>query len=125
MKYGRNSRSSMKRNHPRWRKLLLVVTAVLVLTGSTGCRTTEPQPVQDNTYTEVLLGMIPELPEVPAFPTLHWTYSDGLYSIDEEDVDKLLDYGENRLPRFRWELEQYERSLSVVLSAMTVDYDRN
>ena len=102
-----------------------MATAILVLTGSTGCRTTEPQPIQDTTFTEVHLGMIPDLPEVPSFPTLHWSYSDGLYSINEEDVDKLLDYGENRLPRFRWELEQYERSLSVVLSAMTVDYDRN
>lgn len=62
--------------------------------------------------------MVPELPEVPEFPVLHWSYSDGLYSIGEEGVDNLLDYGENLIPRFRWELEQYKEQLDIVLSAL-------
>lgn len=98
-----------------------MVTATVVLTVSTGCTTTEPKTVQDSTYKEVLLDMIPELPEPPQFPVLHWSYSDGLYSIGEEDVDKLLDYGENKLPRFRWELEQYRKNLDVVLGALSSD----
>jgi hypothetical protein len=91
------------------------------LIASTGCTTTEV-PQETGTYREIILGMVPELPDVPTFPTLHWTYSDGLYSLDEENVDRLLDYGENQLPHFRWELEQYERKLSAVLAAFGVDY---
>lgn len=119
MKYGRNSSLQRQRNHQRWRKLLLVVTAILVLTGSTGCMTTEVQPKQEDIYTQVLLNMIPELPKVPDFPVLSWSYSDGLYSISEEDVDRLLDYGENRIPRFRWELEQYSKSLGIILGHLS------
>ena len=118
MKSERNSRLSKKRNHPRLRKLLLMVTATAVLIVSIGCTTTEPRTVQDNTYKEVLLDMIPALPEPPQFPVLHWSYSGGLYSINEEDVDKLLDYGENRLPRFRWELDQYQKSLDSILPSL-------
>lgn len=96
-----------------------MVTAILVLTGSTGCMTTEVQPKQEDIYTQVLLNMIPELPKVPDFPVLSWSYSDGLYSISEEDVDRLLDYGENRIPRFRWELEQYSKSLGIILGHLS------
>jgi len=39
--------------------------------------------------------MAPEAPTIPAFPTLNWTYQNGLYCISETDADKLLDYGEN------------------------------
>jgi hypothetical protein len=96
-----------------------VATAILVLIGSTGCTTTEVQPKQEDSYTQVLLSMIPELPKVPDFPVLSWSYSDGLYSISEEDVDRLLDYGENRIPRFRWELEQYSKSLETILGHLS------
>ena len=62
--------------------------------------------------------MIPVLPEVPALPQLTWTYQNGLFCLDEQNVDRLLDYGENTLPRFRWEMEQYQKKLDVVLNSM-------
>ena len=62
--------------------------------------------------------MIPLLPEVPSLPELSWSYQDGLYCLDEQNVDKLLNYGENTLPHFRWELEQYQRKLDVVLQSL-------
>lgn len=94
-----------------------MVTALLVLTVLTGCTTTSVTKEQ-NTFKETLLSMIPVLPEVPALPQLTWTYQDGLYCLDEQNVDKLLDYGENTLPRFRWELDQYRRKLDSVLQAI-------
>ena len=62
--------------------------------------------------------MIPVLPEVPSLPELTWSFKDGLYCLDEQDVDKLLNYGENTLPYFRWELEQYQRKLDVILQSL-------
>ena len=94
-----------------------MVTALLVLTVLTGCTTTSVTKEQ-NTFKETLLSMIPVLPEVPALPQLTWTYQDGLYCLDEQNVDRLLDYGENTLPRFRWELDQYRRKLDSVLQAI-------
>ena len=94
-----------------------MVTALLVLTVLTGCTTTSVTKEQ-NTFKETLLSMIPVLPEVPALPQLTWTYQDGLYCLDEQNVDKPLDYGENTLPRFRWELDQYRRKLDSVLQAI-------
>lgn len=62
--------------------------------------------------------MIPLLPEVPSLPELSWSYQDGMYCLDEQNVDKFLDYGENTLPRFRWELERYQKELDTVLEAL-------
>ena len=94
-----------------------MVTALLVLTALTGCTTTSVIEEQD-TFKETLLSMIPVLPEVPALPQLTWTYQDGLYCLDEQNVDSLLDYGENTLPLFRWELDQYRRKLDSILQAL-------
>ena len=62
--------------------------------------------------------MVPALPEVPILPQLTWTYKDGLYCLDEDNVNKLLDYGENTLPLFRWEMEQYQRKLEIILQSL-------
>lgn len=62
--------------------------------------------------------MVPELPKVPLFPALSWTEEDGKYSIPEKDADALLDYGENQMPQFRYELSQYERKLKILLEAL-------
>ena len=94
-----------------------MVTALLVLTALTGCTTTSVTEEQ-STLKETLLSMIPVLPEVPALPQLTWTYQDGLYCLDEQNVDRLLDYGENTLPLFRWELDQYRRKLDSILQAL-------
>lgn len=63
--------------------------------------------------------MAPEAPTIPVFPTLNWTYSDGLYCIAEADADKLLDYGENELPLFAHRYEQYLRQIGLILEALS------
>lgn len=65
-----------------------------------------------------MLSMIPALPEIPDFPQLTWAYENGKYCLDEENVDRLLDYGENEMPFYRWEMQQYKRKLEAVLQAL-------
>ena len=91
---------------------------ILVLIVSTSCTSTEVVS-EDNTFKETLVSMIPALPEVPSLPQLTWSYQDGFYCLDEHNVDLLLDYGENTIPRFRWELEQYRKKLQIVLDGLS------
>ena len=62
--------------------------------------------------------MLPQLPEFPVLPELCWEYNDGRYSLSESDTDKLLSYFENDIALYKWELEQYEKKLEVVIDAM-------
>jgi len=62
--------------------------------------------------------MAPEAPTIPTFPTLNWTYRDGLYGIPEADADALLDYGENELPLFAHHYDQYLRQMRLILDAL-------
>jgi hypothetical protein len=62
--------------------------------------------------------MAPEAPDIPAFPTLSWSYADGRYCITEEDADALLDYGENELPLFAHRYGQYVRQMRLILDAL-------
>lgn len=93
---------------------MILTLALSVLTSCTATKAI----AEDNTFNEVLAGMFPSLPELPAFPALEWEYSDGRYSISEEDADKLLDYGENQIPLYRHEIMVYETSLNVIKEAM-------
>lgn len=88
-----------------------------VLIVSVSCTSTE-KIVEDSTYRDVLISMIPVLPDVPSLPQLEWVYHDGLYCLDERNVDILLNYGENTLPHFRWELDQYCKKLDAVVSGL-------
>ena len=88
-----------------------------VLAVSTGCETTEI--TDESPYEEILIGMIPDLPELPSFPELHWEIEEnGRYSISEEDADRLLDYRDNELPLYRFEIERYQRELDVLSNAI-------
>jgi hypothetical protein len=62
--------------------------------------------------------MAPEAPTIPTFPTLNWTYQNGLYCITETDTDALLDYGENDLPLFVHRYGQYVRQMRLILDAL-------
>ena len=63
--------------------------------------------------------MIPTLPEYPEFPVLEWEYEEsGRYSLSESDADKFLDYMENDIPQYLWEIEQYEKKMEVVKRAI-------
>jgi len=61
--------------------------------------------------------MAPEAPTIPTFPTLNWTYRNGLYCIPEADADALLEYGENELPLFAHRYGQYLRQMRLILDA--------
>jgi hypothetical protein len=89
-----------------------------VLTVLTSCTSTEPIEPERPDYREVLKAMIPTLPEIPSMPELTWTFKDGLYCITESDADKLLDYGENRITLFRYEIDLYKRQLDIVLKQL-------
>lgn len=93
---------------------MILILALSVLTSCTSTETIEPAP----DYREVLKAMIPSLPEIPSMPELTWSFKDGLYCITESDADKLLDYGENRIPLFRYELNLYKRQLDIVLKQL-------
>jgi len=67
--------------------------------------------------------MVPELPEIPAWPVLHWTYNDGFYCLSEADADKLLDYMENRMPLYIFEISRYEEELGAVIDALKNNSD--
>ena len=91
----------------------MLVTALLVLTVLTGCKTAEAQPAISNS--QVIKELVPDLPELPAWPKLQWEYSDGRYSLSEADVDKVLDYWENKIPLYQYQMEIYKKELTVIL----------
>ncbi|MBQ3729780.1 MAG: hypothetical protein IJS84_09330 [Spirochaetales bacterium] len=83
------------------------------MTVLTGCRSTISEP--DISNAQIIKNMAPELPDLPAWPQLTWIYQDGLYCLSETDVDKVLDYWENRIPAYLIEIEIYKSKLSIVL----------
>ena len=94
---------------------LLLLLSVLVV--STGCETTEIP--DESPYEEILVGMIPDLPDLPLFPELHWKLEEnGRYSISEEDADRLLDYRDNELPLYCFEIERYQSELRVITDSL-------
>lgn len=82
-----------------------------------GC-TSVPTVEENDPYRQILVSMVPEAPAIPAFPTLHWSYENGLYCIAEADADALLDYGENELPLFAYHYAQYLRQMRLILDAL-------
>ena len=91
--------------------MLLLALSVLI-----SCTTTEI-PNDESSYYAILVGMIPTPPSIPSFPELSWEFKDGRYSIDEADADKLLDYGENKLPLYRYQMDVYQSSLERIKEA--------
>ena len=118
MKYTKRSPPSHKRRYLKRLNLLKAVTLLAVLIVSIGCTSTPTVEVSDP-YRQTLVSIAPEGPTIPAFPTLNWTYQNGLYCISETDADKLLDYGENELPLFAHRYEQYLRQIGLILDALS------
>ena len=86
---------------------------LLALSALISCTSIEEQ-TPDTSFNEIIVGMFPSLPTLPSFPELGWEYENERYSISEEDVDKLLDYGENKIPLYRYEIEVYSREMEVL-----------
>jgi len=117
MKYSRKSQTSHRRSLLRRSNLLKVAMLMAALLVSTAC-TNIPTEVPNDPYRDILISMVPETPSPPPFPTLQWSYKDGKYCIGESDADRLLDYGENGIPLFTHELEQYQRKMLLILEAL-------
>lgn len=100
-------------------KIFLYPLLILsVLAASTGCGTTEIP--DESPYEEILVGMIPDLPELPPFPDLRWEPEEnGRYSISAEDADRLLDYRDNELPLYCFEIKRYKRELEILEVTIT------
>ena len=114
------SRRYRKRKPQRLFLHLLLLLSVLAV--SMGCGTTEIS--DESPYEEILIGMIPDLPEPPTFPELQWELEEnGRYSISEEDADRLLDYRDNELPLYRFRIEQYQRELETIKEALSASND--
>ena len=105
--------------------LMLALSALTACTSTNRAATAEEVSESFNVYVKTILSDFPHLPEVPSFPELHWTYNDGLYGIDEEAVDKLLNYAENGIPLFKHNLETYEEKVNVIIKALTKEQEVN
>ena len=105
--------------------LMLALSALTACTSTNRTATAEEVSESFNVYVKTILSDFPHLPEVPNFPELHWTYNDGLYGIDEEAVDKLLNYAENAIPLVKHNLETYEEKVNVIIKALTKEQDGN
>ena len=97
--------------------LRLLGILLLVLIVSTACRTSKAETPEDEVK-PIIVGFIPDLPELPKWPDLDWHYIDGWYCIDEADADQLLNYWENLIPNYLFEIEQYQKKLAVVITAL-------
>ena len=67
---------------------------------------------------KLLLSFISEAPEVPVFPDLDWSYSEGLYSLQEEDVDSLLVFKVKDLPTFEIEFQAWKESVLAIIKKL-------
>ena len=107
-----------RRKHARNRKHLRLAILTLVLSALmlTACKTKITAEIPDETPArELMVAMLPSPPEAPELPSLHWSYQDGLYGLDEEDVDKFLDFKENVLPGFVEDYKAWVEEVYVVL----------
>jgi len=59
--------------------------------------------------------MIPSPPDIPEFPKLNWSYENDKYCLSETDVDKLLDYGENELPLYMFEMGIFNTQIKIIM----------
>ena len=91
----------------------MILTLVLIVL--TGCQTLTRA---DNTFQEILISEVPDLPAYPQWPDVTWSYEDGKYYLNEADVDKVLDYLENSIPLHRFELEQYQEQLQIIFDGL-------
>jgi hypothetical protein len=83
---------------------------------STSCQTrTRVELIDDADYRRALIAALPDPPQVPAFPVLHWTYKDGLYGLSEQDADILLNFVENSYSEFSYDYQKWLEELDIIL----------
>ena len=86
----------------------MLLPALSVLTG---CRTAA---AADTGAAGVIIRELSELPALPAWPDVTWTYEGGKYCLDEADADRVLDYLENRIPAYEFKMELYAGKVRAV-----------
>ena len=86
---------------------------------STACLTTRAARAGDEGYKGIMTNLIPESPTLPRFPVLSWEIEDnGRFSITREDADRLLDYRDNLIPQYEWEMEKWIDKQKAVLECI-------
>ncbi len=76
------------------------------------------EQVDETTAREALVEMLPDPPDVPTLPALHWRYQDGLYGLSEEDADRFLDFKENVLQAFKIEIDAWVDEVLVIMQQL-------
>ena len=71
--------------------------------------------VDDADFRKALISALPNPPQLPTFPVLHWTYKDGLYGLSETDADVLLDFVENSYSEFSFDYTKWLEELDIIL----------
>lgn len=83
------------------------------------CKTVvKAEEVDREAANKLLLSFISEAPEVPVFPDLDWSYSERLYSLREEDVDRLLVFKVKDLPAFEIEFQAWKESVLAIIKKL-------
>ena len=108
-------RKAKTRRRQRKLRLLSLVIVLLALIVLTSCQTTAKT---DKAALQILISQIPDVPEVPSWPSVTWGFEDGKYYLTEPDVDKVLYYLENDLPRQEFEVKQYKEQLKMVIDGI-------
>lgn len=94
-----------------------MVILLIVLIGLTSCTTTKETPKLSNNFNSILVHMMPSIPNFPIFPKLNWKYENNKYFLNESDVDKLLNYGENQIPLFEFEMNNYKEQIQIIMDS--------
>lgn len=87
---------------------------ILVLIVSTSCQTN----AADRQSRELIASFLPKAPELPQFPSLYWTYKNGLYGLSEADVDVLLDFVENSLAEFSFDYMAWQDQVNIIIEKL-------
>ena len=67
---------------------------------------------------QILANEIPTLPSIPSWPNVSWFYEDGKYSLNESDVDKVLNYLENEMPLYEFEINRFEEEILIIINGL-------
>ena len=84
----------------------------------TGCETAG---IPTDPYEEILISMILEFPKLHSFSELHWEMEEnGRCRISAENVNRILNYRDSKLPRYRFEIEMYRREMDIINGSISM-----
>lgn len=75
--------------------------------------------LDEGSYRETVIASLPDPPEAPVLPELHWIYGEsGLYCLTEDDVDLFIEFKVQTLPDFTNDYGVWLQQLEVVLRTL-------